>query len=103
SRGEGLKNMLVAAQYCCASVLLIITAVLYVQLSLVSGKSLGFNPERLLTLVLQTAEEEYQNRNALLSELENVPGISAVVPLGFPPAFASNQPVGAPRSLVREP
>jgi putative ABC transport system permease protein len=83
--GLGLRTVLVAVQFCFASMLLIGTAALYVQLAVARAQPLGFSANNIVTL--------YQNGGApmepLRVELEKVPGVSQVIFGGSSPPAAN--------------
>jgi putative ABC transport system permease protein len=73
-----LRSLLVGAQFCFASMLLIGTAALYLQLAVTRAQPLGFSAENLA--ILSLSDQERANAAALGVELEKIPGVIRVVP-----------------------
>jgi putative ABC transport system permease protein len=82
SRGTdkaGLRTLLVGSQFGLASLLLIVTGALYLQLAVSRSQPLGLNAENLLALTLGS-EQERSHASALRAELGKIPGVVMVVP-----------------------
>jgi putative ABC transport system permease protein len=73
--GMSLRSALVALQFCFASMLLIGTAALYLQLAVASAQPLGFNADN----VVLTMENEGVNADVMRNEFEKIPGVTSVV------------------------
>jgi putative ABC transport system permease protein len=74
--GMNLRTALVGAQFCVASLLLIVTSALYVQLAVTRAQPLGFDADN---LILLERNEDGDSMPALRAELEQLPGVTAVV------------------------
>lgn len=95
--GQRLRSLLVAAQFCLASMLLISTAALFTQLDVTRRQPLGFSMDNLILLIPQ---EQQSNGAALLNAFKTVPGITGVVYTANPPL--TNMPLSVNTSnLVR--
>jgi putative ABC transport system permease protein len=81
--GTTLRALLVVGQFCFASMLLIGTAAMYLQIAVTRAQPLGFSAENLVLLAL--SEQERVNGTALGVELEKIPGVIQVVPISIPP------------------
>lgn len=70
----GFRNILVLVQFAISLVLIICTVVIYVQLSYIRSKDVGYQKENIL--VLHFTSENYKNKHTILKEeLKNLPGI----------------------------
>ncbi len=69
-----LRKALVVTQFSLSTLLIIVTIVLYQQLTFIRTTNLGFNPEQVVA-ILTTGAENKNQINTLKIELENVPGV----------------------------
>lgn len=94
-----LRSLLVAVQFFLASILLIGTSALYLQLSVTRSQPLGFDASNVLML--------FQNQpgvtlSALRSELAKLPGVVRVIP-GSTPPNAGIPPSAVADTIIRNP
>lgn len=96
--GLSLRTVLVAAQFCFASMLLIGTAALYLQLALTRAQPLGFDASN--TVMLFSNGQQFP-MDALRTELEKIAGVVGVIPVLNRPN--ANLPAAANmRTLARD-
>jgi putative ABC transport system permease protein len=98
--GLNLRALLVGSQFGFASMLLIGTAALYLQLAITRSQPLGFDAENVVTLVLAN-EQDRTNAIALRTELAKVPGVLQVVPVSNMANDSGISVIGT-NTLVRE-
>lgn len=93
----GLRGLLVGVQFCFASMLLIGTAALYLQLALTRAQPLGFDATDTLFIAgIQTTASAEATR----AELAAIPGVIQVI-RGFLPPNMGAQFTGGDQTLVR--
>jgi putative ABC transport system permease protein len=73
-RGQQLRTILVAVQFCLASMLLVATAALFTQLEVTRRQPLGFTLDNLVSISMSN-EQERANGKALLNQLDSIPGV----------------------------
>jgi len=73
-----LRRTLVVLQFSISMIMLICTWVVYSQLSYVRKKDLGFNKDQVMTIIVNTGEDERGKIYAMDNELRNLPGIKDV-------------------------
>ena len=78
SGNVNLRRSLVVLQFSISMIMLICTWVVYSQLAYLSKKDLGFNKEQVMTVMVNTGEDERSKIFALNNELRALPGIKAV-------------------------
>ncbi len=83
--GQSLRGLLVGAQFCFASMLLIGTGALYLQVTVARNQPLGFEPDNLIFSYFIGFEN---NAEFIEQELLNMPGVIAVTG-GFSPPNAT--------------
>lgn len=82
--GMRLKNLLVAIQFFFASMLLIGTGALYLQLAIARNQPLGFDASNIVVLY-QNGAGGAAALGPLRTELEKIPGVQRVIPASVPP------------------
>jgi putative ABC transport system permease protein len=98
-RGPGLRGLLVGVQFYFASMLLIGTTALYLQLAMTRAQPLGFDvTDTLFIAGIQTTA----SAEAVRTELAAIPGVIQVI-RGFLPPNMGAQFVGNNQTLVRNP
>jgi putative ABC transport system permease protein len=95
--GLSMRSLLVVSQFCFASMLLIGTAALYLQLAITRAQPLGFDPANLATLILPRMADP----TPLQVELQKIPGVVQVVPV-FSMVDDGNFALLNANTLVRE-
>lgn len=80
--GMQLRTLLVAVQFCLASMLLIGTAALYLQLLVTQSRPVGFNADDILLAIAVDGAPA----NVMRTELEKIPGVKQVILAGNPPS-----------------
>lgn len=95
-----LRSLLVAVQFFLASMLLIGTSALYLQLSVTRSQPLGFDASNVLLLFQNN--QPGAELSALRTELENLPGVVRVIP-GSNPPNAGIPPTAVADTVVRSP
>ncbi len=80
----GLRNMLVALQFCFASMLLIGTSALYTQLAVTRAQPLGFDLSN--TVFVVTNSQSGASGTVLREEFQKIPGVTWALPTLNPPA-----------------
>ncbi len=78
SGNVNLRRTLVVLQFSISMVMLICTWIVYSQLSYLSKKDLGFDKNQVMTVTVNTGEDERSKINAMNNEFRNLPGISSV-------------------------
>ncbi len=73
-----LRRTLVVLQFSISMIMLICTWVVYSQLSYLRKKDLGFNKEQLMTVTVNTGQDETGKIFAMNNEFRNLPGIKNV-------------------------
>lgn len=73
-----LRRTLVVVQFSIAMIMLICTWVVYSQLSYLQKKDLGFNKEQVMTVTVNTGEDERGKIFAMNNEFRNLPSIKEV-------------------------
>ncbi len=97
-RGLGLRSLLVGVQFCFASMLLIGTTALYLQLATTRAQPLGFDvSDTLFVAGIQTTA----SADAIRAELAAIPGVIQVIEGFLPPNFGA-QVTGLGQTLVRD-
>src|SRR5690606_23513559 len=81
---QHLRNVLVAVQFGFASVLLIATAALYLQLQFTRQQPLGYDSENLLYTFMPNGVRVGSD-SPILNELREAPGVVAVQAVNLPP------------------
>jgi putative ABC transport system permease protein len=96
-RGPGLRGLLVGAQFCFASMLLIGTTALYLQLAVTRAQPLGYDvTDTLFVAGIQSTA----SADAIRAELVAIPGVSEVIRGVLPPNMFA-QFVGTDETLIR--
>ena len=78
SGNVNLRRTLVVLQFSISMIMLICTWVVYSQLSYLRKKDLGFNKNQVMTVTVNTGEDERSKISAMNNEFRNLPGINAV-------------------------
>jgi len=78
SGNVNLRRTLVVVQFSIAMIMLICTWVVYSQLSFLQQKDLGFSKEQVMTVIINTGEDERSKIFAMNNEFRSLPGIKAV-------------------------
>lgn len=78
SGNVNLRRTLVVLQFSISMVMLICTWVVYSQLSYLQKKDLGFSKEQVMTVTVNTGEDERSKINAMNNDLRSMPGVKAV-------------------------
>ncbi len=78
SGNVNLRRSLVVLQFSISMIMLICTWVVYGQLSYLRKKDLGFNKSQVMTVTVNTGEDERSKIFAMNNEFRNLPGIKAV-------------------------
>ncbi len=73
-----LRRSLVVLQFSISMIMLICTWVVYSQLSYLRKKDVGFNKEQVMTVIVNTGEDERSKIFAMNNEYRNLPGIKEV-------------------------
>ncbi len=73
-----LRRTLVVVQFSISMIMLICTWVVYAQLSYLAHKDLGFDKDRVMTVTINTGEDERGKIMALSNEVRMLPGIKEV-------------------------
>ncbi|HET9277665.1 MAG TPA: ABC transporter permease, partial [Flavitalea sp.] len=73
-----LRRSLVVLQFTISMIMLICTWVVYSQLSFLRKKDVGFNKEQVMTVIVNTGEDERSKIFAMNNEFRNLPGIKEV-------------------------
>jgi putative ABC transport system permease protein len=78
SGNVNLRRTLVVLQFSIAMIMLICTWVVYSQLSYLQKKDLGFNKDEVMTVTVNTGQDERGKIYAMNNEFRSLPGIAAV-------------------------
>ncbi len=78
SGNANLRRTLVVLQFSIAMIMLICTWVVYSQLSYLRKKDLGFNKDQVMTITVNTGEDERSKINAMNNEFRALPGVKTV-------------------------
>jgi putative ABC transport system permease protein len=82
-----LRRSLVVLQFSISMIMLICTWVVHNQLSYLSKKDLGFNKDQVMTVTVNTGEDERNKIFAMNNDFRNLPGITSVgTAYGYPGA-----------------
>ncbi len=73
-----LRRTLVVVQFSISMIMLICTWIVYAQLSYLQKKDLGFNKDQVMTIVVNTGQDERSKIYALNNELRSMPDIKSV-------------------------
>lgn len=73
-----LRRTLVVLQFSISMIMLICTWVVYSQLSYLRKKDLGFDKNQVMTVTVNTGEDERSKISAMNNDFRNLPGINAV-------------------------
>ncbi len=78
SGNVNLRRVLVVLQFSISMVMLICTWVVYSQLSYLNTKNMGFSKEQVMTVIVNTGEDERSKIFAMNNEFRSLPGIKKV-------------------------
>ncbi|MEP7107182.1 MAG: ABC transporter permease [Ferruginibacter sp.] len=78
SGNVNLRRTLVVLQFSISMIMLICTWVVYSQLTYLRKKDLGFNKEQVMTVTVNTGEDERSKIFAMNNEFRSLPGVKAV-------------------------
>ncbi len=78
SGNVNLRRSLVVLQFSISMIMLICTWVVYTQLSYLRKKDVGFNKDQVMTITVNTGEDERSKIFAMNNELRNLPGVKTV-------------------------
>ncbi|CAN5483542.1 ABC transporter permease [soil metagenome] len=78
SDNVNLRRTLVVLQFSISMIMLICTWVVYSQLSYLQKKDLGFNKEQVMTVTINTGEDERTKIFAMANDFRSLPGVKAV-------------------------
>ena len=78
SGNVNLRRTLVVLQFSISMIMLICTWVVYTQLSYLRKKDVGFNKDQVMTITVNTGEDERSKIFAMNNELRNLPGVKIV-------------------------
>jgi putative ABC transport system permease protein len=78
SGNVNLRRTLVVVQFAISMIMLICTWVVYSQLSYLRKKDLGFSKDQVMTVIVNTGEDERSKIFAMNNELRGLPGVKAV-------------------------
>jgi putative ABC transport system permease protein len=78
SGNVNLRRTLVVLQFSISMIMLICTWVVYSQLSFLRKKDLGFNKDQVMTITVNTGEDERGKIFAMNNELRSLPGVKTV-------------------------
>ncbi|MDE3185045.1 MAG: ABC transporter permease [Bacteroidota bacterium] len=73
-----LRRTLVVIQFAISMIMLICTWVVYSQLSYVRNKDVGFNKNEVMTVTVNTGEDERSKINAMDNDFRSLPGVKTV-------------------------
>ncbi len=73
-----LRRSLVVLQFSISMIMLICTWVVYSQLSYVRNKDVGFNKNQVMTVIVNTGEDERSKINAMDNDFRSLPGVKIV-------------------------
>jgi putative ABC transport system permease protein len=78
SGNVNLRRSLVVLQFSISMIMLICTWVVYSQLSYLRKKDVGYNKDQVMTITVNTGEDERSKIFAMNNELRNLPGVKTV-------------------------
>ncbi len=78
SGNVNLRRTLVVLQFSISMIMLICTWVVYSQLSYLRNKDLGFNKDQVMTVIVNTGEDERSKIFAMDNEFRSLPGVKTV-------------------------
>ena len=78
SGNVNLRRSLVVIQFSISMIMLICTWVVHAQLSYLRKKDVGFNKDQVMTITVNTGEDERGKIFAMNNELRNLPGVKTV-------------------------
>ncbi|HEY2348498.1 MAG TPA: ABC transporter permease, partial [Puia sp.] len=78
SGNVNLRRTLVVLQFSISMIMLICTWIVYTQLSYLRKKDVGFNKDQVMTVTINTGEDERSKIFAMDNELRNLPGVKIV-------------------------
>jgi putative ABC transport system permease protein len=78
SGNVNLRRVLVVLQFSISMIMLICTWVVYSQLSYLNTKNMGFSKEQVMTVIVNTGEDERSKIFAMNNEFRTLPGIRTV-------------------------
>jgi putative ABC transport system permease protein len=78
SGNVNLRRTLVVLQFSISMVMLICTWIVYSQLTYLRKKDMGFNKEQVMTVTVNTGEDERSKISAMNNEFRSLPGIKSV-------------------------
>ena len=78
SGNVNLRRSLVVLQFSISMIMLICTWVVYAQLSYLRNKDVGYNKNQVMTITVNTGEDERGKIFAMNNELRNLPGVKTV-------------------------
>ncbi len=78
SGNVNLRRTLVVLQFSISMIMLICTWVVYTQLSYLGKKDLGFSKEQVMTVTVNTGEDERSKIHAMNNDFRSLPGVKAV-------------------------
>ena len=73
-----LRRTLVVLQFSTSMVMLICTWIVYAQLSYIRNKDVGFNKNQVMTVTVNTGEDERGKINAMDNDFRSIPGVKNV-------------------------
>jgi len=77
SGNVNLRRTLVVLQFSISMIMLICTWVVYSQLAYVQKKDLGFSKDQVMTVIINTGQDERSKIFAMVNEFRNLPGVKA--------------------------
>lgn len=77
SGNVSLRRTLVVLQFSISMIMLICTWVVYSQLTYLRKKDLGFDKDRIMTITVNTGEDERSKIFAMVNEMRSLPGIAS--------------------------
>jgi putative ABC transport system permease protein len=89
SGNVNLRRTLVVLQFSISMIMLICTWVVYSQLAYLQKKDLGFNKSQVMTVTVNTGEDERSKIFAMNNELRGLPGVKAVGTGNSYPGYAN--------------
>jgi putative ABC transport system permease protein len=78
SGNVSLRRALVVLQFSISMIMLICTWIVYIQLSYLRKKDLGFDKNQLMTVIVNTGEDETHKIFAMNNDFRNIPGVKMV-------------------------
>lgn len=77
SGNVNLRRTLVVLQFSIAMIMLICTWVVYSQLSYLRKKDMGFDKDQVMTVIINTGQDERSKISAMVNEFRALPGVAA--------------------------